>query len=64
VFAEQGESSEVVHRAARGSTSASEEPAHAEHPAQADAAPDIDALARQVYTVLKRRLAAESRRGA
>lgn len=58
------ESAEVVHRAARESGSAGEEPAHADHPAQADAAPDIDALARQVYTVLKRRLAAESRRGA
>jgi hypothetical protein len=54
----------AVHRAERGGGSAGEEPAHAEAPETAAQGPDIDTLARQVYNVLKRRLAAESRRGA
>ena len=53
-----------TNRAAQGN-SAGEEPAHAEPPSEEkDAGPDMDALARQVYDVLKRRLAAERRRGA
>jgi hypothetical protein len=49
--------------------SLSESPDHAAAEAPANGhtpspAPDIDALARQVYDVLKRRLAAERRRGA
>jgi hypothetical protein len=52
--------------AEHGLGSTGEEPAHAEAPGDSDAdgAPDIDALARQVYAVLRRRLAAERRRGA
>jgi hypothetical protein len=54
-----------VHLAEQGRGSAGEEPAHADAPGHGGpAAPDIDALARQVYSVLKRRLAAEQRRGA
>ena len=54
----------AVYRAERGGGSAGEEPAHAEPATPAAEGPDIDVLARQVYDVLKRRLAAESRRGA
>ncbi len=54
-----------VHLAEQGRGTAGEEPAHADAPGHSGpAAPDIDALARQVYSVLKRRLAAERRRGA
>jgi hypothetical protein len=60
---DNGHAEPAVHRAEHAS-SAGEAPAHAEHPAEPDAGPDIDALARQVYNVLKRRIAAESRRGA
>jgi hypothetical protein len=53
-----------VHRAEQGG-SAGEEPPQAGGPPQAGAAgPDMETLARQVYDVLKRRLAAERRRGA
>ena len=54
----------VVHRAERGLGRAGEEPAHAETPPADAGGPDLDALARQVYDVLRRRLAAERRRGA
>jgi hypothetical protein len=58
-------SSASVRLAERGLGSAGEEPAHAEPPSpDGDGAPDIDVLARQVYAVLRRRLAAERRRGA
>ena len=54
-----------VHLAEHGRSTAGEEPAHVDAPGHGGpAAPDIDALARQVYSVLKRRLAAEQRRGA
>ena len=60
-----GASTASVRLAERGLGSAGEEPAHAEPPApDGDGAPDIDVLARQVYAVLRRRLAAERRRGA
>ena len=61
-----GASRASVRLAERGLGSAGEEPAHAEPPASpdGDGAPDIDVLARQVYAVLRRRLAAERRRGA
>ena len=55
----------AVHTAERGRESAGEEPPHADPPDDDGAkGPDIDVLARQVYDVLKRRLAAERRRGA
>ena len=54
----------TVHLAEHGRGAAGEEPAHADAPGHGAAEPDIDALARQVYSVLKRRLAAERRRDA
>ena len=55
----------AVRTAERGRESAGEEPPHADPPDDDGAkGPDIDVLARQVYDVLKRRLAAERRRGA
>ena len=59
------DSSGTAHLAARGRNVGGEEPAHAEPPADGDpGAANLDALARKVYDVLKRRLAAERRRGA
>jgi hypothetical protein len=54
---------QAIHYAEQSRTLEPEEPA-ATHKPPADAAPppDIDALARRVYDVLKRRLAAERRR--
>jgi len=57
----------VVQRAERSGSGNGEQPARApSHGAhdEGDGAPDVDALARQVYDVLRRRLAAERRRGA
>lgn len=57
----------AVQRAAHGDAGSGEQPTRAgSHGAHddGDGAPDVDALARQVYDVLRRRLAAERRRGA
>jgi len=58
-----GAGEQAIHYAEHGRTLEAEEPS-SPHKAPADAAPppDIDALARRVYDVLKRRLAAERRR--
>lgn len=55
----------VVHLAARGggdAEAAAPAPSSAPHPPAAPVEPDLDALARSVYTILQRRLSAEYRR--
>jgi hypothetical protein len=61
-----GASSSAAHFAeeSRSIQSADSPGAAPQPPAQAQVAPDLDGLAQQVYAILKRRLAAERRRGA